>query len=166
MSIMDYINEQDWDAAIAECTARIKNCTRKNKPVPYYIYMLRGYAYCFIPTEGENYKNAIEDLSKAITLVSSVNRKAKCQLKRAYAYWLSGRYDGAMADCNKAIDAIKMKKSPYISFACELLGNIYSAINDPAEAVEHYKEALFLNPCSPSLLDNYRKARERLNRSR
>jgi uncharacterized membrane protein len=53
-----------------------------------------------------------------------------------------------------------------ITFAHELQGNIYSAIDEPSEAIEQYKKALSINPGSPSLLDKYREACERLNKRR
>jgi tetratricopeptide (TPR) repeat protein len=267
MGIKDYLDKQDWDAVMAECTTEINNSAKNNTTFPYsvYAYMHRGYAHCFVPQKDENYKDAIEDLSKAVTLAPD---DTECLFKRAYAYWLSGRYDCAIADCKKVIASIspdivfkicalinmvkeaaiiaqgivaskdpakyqeievkanklkteadqlvkdadalktavqeiadkaqeavgaaneavknnddkkaqeatdKLKEAAdkarnivpsYIASAHELLGNIYFALDDPLKAVEQYKKALQLNPCSPSLLDNSRKARERLNSSR
>jgi tetratricopeptide (TPR) repeat protein len=185
MEIIDYLNKQDWDTAIAEC-AKIIDKYEKNGAQSSEVYMHRGYARCFVPSKDENYQEAIEDLSKAVTLASADNL-IECYVKRAYAYWISGRYDSAIADCKEAIKlvspppsniaakesneaaAIAKNITPYTAFAHELLGNIYSALDNPLEALEQYKKALSVTPGSfgsPGLLDNYRKARERLNRSR
>jgi tetratricopeptide (TPR) repeat protein len=187
MKLMDYLNKQDWDAAIAECTREIDGSTKTGNSPSYDVYMNRGYARCFVPPKDGNYEKAIEDLSKAVTLAPD-KQKIECLVKRAYAYWISGRYDCAVADCKEAVKnkddgkaqeaADKLKetadKAPkgtgnivqYKKFAHELLGNIYAALDNPLEALEHYKKALSETPGSPSLLDNYRKVSERLNRSR
>jgi tetratricopeptide (TPR) repeat protein len=269
MKIVERLNKQDWDGAIAECTAIIDKYAKNGSPSPYgaYAYMNRGYARCFVPSQNDNYQEAIADLSMAITLVpDDVSLKIECLAKRAYAYWIGGRYDSAMADCKEAIELVdpsfvgfigkvkalagkawetaimaqsiagstdpaaykkleteaeelkakaakivkdtnalkqviqgivdsankvvgaaknqaedktkeaaeKLKEAakkieaiaPYIVFVCELLGNIYSALDYPCEAVEQYKIALSDNQFSPGLLDKYREAREKLNRRR
>jgi tetratricopeptide (TPR) repeat protein len=274
MKIVERLNKQDWDGAIAKCTGTIDRSTKKGKLPSYDIYMNRGYARCFVPSQNDNYQEAVDDLSMAITLVpDDVSRKIECLAKRAYAYWLGGRYDSAIADCKEAMALVdpsfvgfigkvkaladkawetaamaqdiagstdpaaykkleteagkleteaeelkaeaaktikdtnvldqaiqdiadsankvvgsaknqaedktkeaaeKLKEAvakagvivPYLPFVRELLGNIYSALDYPCEAVEQYKIALSDNQFSPGLLDKYREACEKLNRRR
>jgi tetratricopeptide (TPR) repeat protein len=171
MGIAGYLNEQDWDGVIAECNKIIDKYAKNSNPSPYEAYMNRGYACCFIPSKDNNYQEAINDLSMAITLASDDKQRFECHVKRAYAYWISGRHDSAIADCQNAIQAIRHKtpNSAYRAFAYELLGNIYSALDNPLEALEQYKNALSVTPgCfgNPSLLDKYRETREQLNRKR
>jgi tetratricopeptide (TPR) repeat protein len=320
MGIADYLNKQDWDGVIAECTKIIDNHTKTttgtNAPVAtttqpsYEAYRNRGYARCFVPSKENNYQEAINDLIMAITLASDDKQRFECYVKRAYAYWIGGNYDSAIADCKEVIEfpkpfstdiivkifaiagkgletaiiarsitssndpadynklvneaedfekkagdiekeakevatkikntAIKLndiaqkietaadevKKAattfkqaseeaqkatdentqdadkakqiinslkdasdkfknateelknaackvcnivPYLPFAYELLGNIYSTLDYPCEALEQYRNALSVTPGSfgnPSLLDKYRETREKLNRRR
>jgi tetratricopeptide (TPR) repeat protein len=156
---------------IVECTVEIDKPAKTGAQPSYDVYMHRGHARCFVPSKDGNYEKAIEDLSMAVTLVPDDKKKVECLFKRAYAYWISGRYDCAIADCKEIIKAKKVIcKAIYIKkFAHELLGNIYSALDNPLEALEQYKEALSKTPGSldsPSLLDKYREACEKLNRRR
>jgi tetratricopeptide (TPR) repeat protein len=175
MAIVDYLNKQDWDGAIAECTGIIDRYAKNGNPSLYdaYAYMNRGYAHCFVPSQNDNYQEAVDDLSMAITLVpDDVSHKIECLAKRAYAYWLGGRYDSAIADCKEAAEKIEEAVAkagvivPYLPFVRELLGNIYSALDYPCKAVKQYKIALSNNQFSPGLLDKDREAREKLNRRR
>jgi hypothetical protein len=100
MKIVDFLNKQDWDGAIAECTAIIDkyaectdaidkaaectdaidkakgNTAGTNTPTQplYEIFMNRGYARCFVPSQNDNYQEAVDDLSMAITLVPNGER--------------------------------------------------------------------------------------------
>jgi tetratricopeptide (TPR) repeat protein len=160
-AINKYIDSQDWDTAIADCTIAIRG-----NPKNHGAYMNRGYARCFVPAKDENYEKAIEDFSVAIALASlqslSDQELAEYYVKRAYAYWLNGNYDRAAADCKQDIIE-KAGEEKVKVFAHELLGNIFSATNNPAAAVEEYKKVLDCKVFSASLLDKYRETVKRLN---
>jgi tetratricopeptide (TPR) repeat protein len=114
-----------------------------------------------IKNKDGDYKEAIEDCSKAIVFCTLV--LADYYLKRAYAFWLNSQYDRAIDDCKKALD--NKPNTQERSFAHELLGNIYSHLGDDREAIEQYGLAMDLTgqPCSPGLLDKYREARRKVS---
>jgi tetratricopeptide (TPR) repeat protein len=203
MTAEEYIKEQDWDSAIAACTLEIDRVTKENKgnktksgnnkdqksTFPWTLveaYMARGYAYCFASSIDKQYEKAVEDFSSAIALidegVSPVKGEAmpfrlECYAKRAYACWLKGDYEPAIADCERVkkaagiqngdVSKVPANYSGPAAFACELLGAIYANTGNPVEALRHYKDAIKLQaeaqkPCGFHLLENYRLACKKL----
>jgi tetratricopeptide (TPR) repeat protein len=93
--------------------------------------------------------------------------EAECLCRRAYAYWLASRFDEAIADCGNVLDPNDHDDSPpeWQTFAHELLGAIYEQLGETRQAVHEYQAAITLNRNSFSLLEHWRLAREKLNRS-
>jgi tetratricopeptide (TPR) repeat protein len=161
----------DWDTTIAAYTMDIKEAEKTtDKEKLGKAYMNRGYARCFALAKGENYERAIEDFSIAIALIAKDRLKAECYVKRAYAYWLNRDFEQAKEDCEQ--DVIRKTGDKNVkTFAHELLGTICLEYENPEKAiatrrykkaVEHYGEALLINPLSFSLLEYYREANKRL----
>jgi tetratricopeptide (TPR) repeat protein len=149
---------EDVDGEIAKHPKEIER-----KPENATAYLDRGYARCFNKQKDGGYTATIEDLSTAISLNDT---NTECYAKRAYAYWLNGQYDRAIADCKKVPEPTESESDAQkgtAAFAKELLGNIYSNQRNYIEALEQYKAALQYNPYSPGLIDKYREACSKLN---
>ena len=201
-----YLNNQDWDSAIAASTVIIG--LRPATADLFQAYLARGYARCFVSAKDDEYAKAVEDLSMAIAILprakaeaeaevenktaeaaenkmkipDAVDAKGKmkklksiepeCYAKRAYSYWLSSKYERAIADCEKVKELAGPTKSNTIpadieAFAYELLSQIYTNTGYPIEAAKYSKEALQLQPasvtlCGFTLLEQYRLACKRL----
>jgi Tfp pilus assembly protein PilF len=78
-------------------------------------------------------------------------------MKRAYAYYLSGNYERALADCEVILTSDKDS-----TFVHELRGIIYSNLGKTLEAAEEYTQALNIENPSPLLMDKYREACKKL----
>jgi len=165
MDAKDYVKQLDWNSAIAEATLDLdihksgqpKKTTQLTEEEDY---LYRGIARCFVTNKDGNYKEAIGDLSMAITL--NVNN-VDAYHHRAYAFYLDGNYEKAKVDCDKVIAL--QKSSAYTD---ELLGKIYNAMGKYAESAEWFGKAVKYwhsqgTLPSPSLLDSYREACKRMN---
>jgi tetratricopeptide (TPR) repeat protein len=163
MNINNYIENRDWDAAIAKYAIEIEDAKKTaDKEKIAKAYMNSGYVRCFAPSKDENYDKAIEDFSIAIALTTDDKLKAECYVKRAYAYWLNSSMTKATGDCEQGV-IDKHGEENVKTAAHELLGNIYSAKGESKEAFENYKKALKDNPVNFSLMDKYREAVKWLN---
>jgi tetratricopeptide (TPR) repeat protein len=157
MSAKDYVEKLDWASAIA--------AEKNNDDAEFYLY--RGIAHCYIHGKEGKHKEAIEDLSRAITL-----KKDEAYYYRAYAYYLDGDYERAIADCEKIkvkiiTNTITYEPCPYRD---ELWGKIYSVMGKYEEAIKKFNEVL--KDCfsqtpqipNPGLLDSYSEACKKMNR--
>jgi len=162
MTSKDYVQRLDWSSAIAAATLELDpNSSQVVKKEESYLY--RGIAYCFISSKEGKHKEAIDDLSKAIIYYKNIlgpNIK-EAYYYRAYAYYLDGDYERAIADCWQINDSLPRD---------ELLGKIYLAMNNYHEAVRRFSRAIRKNkrgqnpPIStPSLLHSYQEACKRMN---
>ena len=164
MTVQEFIKQLDWDSAIAECTRIIDG--KPVKPVkpfaaPHTVadiasaYLYRGIARCFKLDKDGKHTDAIADLSSAINLGTD-EQKARCY--RAFAYYLDGNYERAIADC-------KLCNEPAID---ELRGEIYMSMSKYQEAAEYFSQSLKRHyeqdhlP-SPLLLGKYIDACKRMN---
>ena len=203
MTSKDYVQRLDWSSAIAAATLELDPNTKvtnilgqvnqtgtaqqsrkNNNDVESYLY--RGIARCFIPDKEGKHKEAIDDLSKAIVHYAdnqSVNNQGaninKMYYYRAYAYYLDGDYERAIADCinidpNNPNNPNNLKNLEYLKYPCsyrdELLGKIYFAMDKYDEAVNKFAAVIascFTQnppiPFPPCLLDSYREACKRMN---
>jgi tetratricopeptide (TPR) repeat protein len=168
--INDFLKAQDWDSAIAASTKLIDE--KKNIYELFQAYLARGYARCFVSAKDEEYAKAAADLSMAIALLkdsgSNAQTQAECYAKRAYSYWLSSKYERAIADCEKVKELAGVQSNNIPAdikiFVYELLSQIYANTGYPIEAAEYSKEALKalqLQPapatlCGFNLLEQYR----------
>jgi tetratricopeptide (TPR) repeat protein len=168
--MISHIRALDWDTAIARATRIIDaNKPKDGKDVPEdekkvklaEAYLYRGIARCFMPgtdSKDGKHNDAVSDLSAALALGAA--DKAKARYYRAFAYYLDGDYERALADC-------ELCKKPETN---ELSGAIYRAMGKYEEAVQAFDEALKLyynGPSSPppSLLSEYLEARKKMNRA-
>jgi len=156
MSSKDFVENLDWQSAIAAATLELTNQTTP-PPNPAELYLYRGIAHCFITDKEGKHKEAIEDLNTAI--VMGVAEKNKAYYYRAYAFYLDGDYEQAIEDC------WHIKKS---SRGDELLGKIYLTMSNYHEAVKKFRHAMrWYNQKTeippPGLLDDYREACKRMN---
>ena len=155
----DYAEALDGDSAIAAATREIDHAKAANAAPPAEAYLYRGIARCFKEAKDDNYKDAIADLSTAISLTTDKNILAQARFYRAYAYYLNADYASALTDCSACTE--KPAKQ-------ELLGKIYLALNNYEKAVRHFDKALRAyvkqdTPPPPSLPDTRREARKRMN---
>jgi tetratricopeptide (TPR) repeat protein len=131
MTSKDYVEKNlDWDSAIAEATLELEGKSISPLQNPNESYLYRGIARCFISDKDGAYKEAIEDLSQAIAL--GLN---EAYYYRAYAYFLAGNYERAIADCDKIIN---------VSLKHEFLAKIFMSRNKYSEVIEKFKEATSL----------------------
>jgi len=173
MTAKECVERLDWSSAIAAATMEldaISNQTgttqqggnkKQNNDAESYLY--RGIARCFISEKEGKHKEAIEDLSKAIICGADNDTS---YYYRAYAYYLDGDYERAIADC-KNINTSTSNTYPYKD---ELFGKIYFAMGKYEEAAKNFVAVLeyclkqtppLSNPC---LLDSYREACKKMNR--
>ncbi|MHC6203180.1 hypothetical protein ACYULU_08290 [Breznakiellaceae bacterium SP9] len=128
--------------------------------------MARCYKEDSKDSKDGKYKEAIEDLSHAIYLSSSIRHIGKAYYYRAYAYYLANNYERALSDCNA--------RDPFGNFFIkqpergELLGKIYSAMSSYSEAVINFKEALkwYIGnyvKSPPELIQLYQEACKRMS---
>lgn len=61
--------------------------------------------------------------------------------KRATAYFLLGRYERSLADCDETV-----KRNPYHFGALSGYGMIYLQLKQPARALEYFERALAIDP--------------------
>jgi tetratricopeptide (TPR) repeat protein len=158
MKAKKFVEKLDWSSAIAAATLVIENKNKKKKKKGS-AYLYRGIAYCFISSKEGKHKEAIDDLSRAITLKKN-NDKAYCY--RAYAYYQDGDYERAIADCRQINNSLPKN---------ELLGNIYFLMNNYHKAVKKFGKKIKKNKkgksppiFTPVLLDSYREACKKMNR--
>jgi len=187
MTSEDCVKKLDWQSAIVAATLELefsKTLVNNNQPPQINqaeSYLYRGIARCFIADKEGKHKEAIEDLSNAIgfgdidpdddaDFNDDVNNgiddddgsdddKTNSYYYRAYAFYLDGDYEKAIADCRH------IKKKPRRN---ELLGKIYFAMSKYVEAVKYFRRLIYwynnnskLPP--PGLLDSYREACKRMN---
>ena len=170
MTSKEYVEELDWQSAIAAATLILgppktqSQATTVTPAAPANLaesYLYRGIARCFIADKEGKHKEAVEDLSKAIVLGVAVMDEA--YYYRAYAFYLDGDYEKAIADCKK------INNGNPCSYGDELLGKIYFAMGKYEKAVDKLGTAIIWwykqNPPIPSsgLLDSYREACKRMN---
>ncbi len=162
----DYAKVLDWQSVIAAATLENKLSGK----VESYLY--RGIARCFTLDKDGKHKEAIEDLSKAIYYLSNpvsqdntapVEDIDKAYYYRAYAFYLDGDYQKAIADCQHITQG-----NPCCICNHELLGKIYHALNDYQKAVTHFECVIrqYMQQTmlpTPSLLDSYREDCRRMN---
>ena len=159
----DYVQNLDWQSAIAVATLELDALKTQGQTTPTASvnpaesYLYRGIARCFIAGKEGKHKEAVEDLSKAIVLGVAVMNEA--YYYRAYAFYLDGEYEKAIADC-KNINSSPQKD--------ELFGKIYFTMSNYHETVKRHSRAIkcynqkaILPP--PGLLDSYREACKRMN---
>jgi tetratricopeptide (TPR) repeat protein len=162
---------EDFDLTIAACTMEIEKTKKAEETdgadgaAPY---LKRGIARCFNPSEKDDrYSSAIEDLSVALAFGKDEDKK-KALYYRAYAYYLSNKYESAITDCDRIIDEAEKNSCAtrhLIVFTRELLGLIYASMGLHLEASKKYKKALPSRQtkeivlASPLLMDAYRNAR-------
>jgi len=178
MTSKEYVKILDWQSAIAAAeleldknktnaaasypyrrTAKIKNTKIKNQ-INAESYLRRGIARCFIPDKEGKHKEAVEDLSKAIAINSNIQgaNNNEAYYYRAYAFYLDGDYEKAIAECEK------IEKNNPCSYRDELFGKIYFAMSKYGEAVDKFRRAInFQSTPSPGLLESYREACKRMN---
>jgi len=166
MTSKDYVEILDWSSAIATATLELDTkSSKKVKKEDAYLY--RGIARCFIDDKEGKHKEAIEDLSKAINLYTNITgaNNDEAYYYRAYAFYLDGDYERAIADCNcKYI--ITKNLYPYRD---ELLGKIYYAMGKYEKAVNKFDVVLkyCLTQTPPiyncGLLHSYQEACKRVN---
>ena len=132
-----------------------------------------------IATDLEAKGGAQSEGTKDVTLFAIHAVAARCV--RAYAYYLNGNYEQAIAEC-KRIDCERKEKktekadtvlSQAERFALELLALVYGKLDNPLKANEFCRslfgksftspESEFF-PASPLLMDAYRESVRRLNR--
>jgi tetratricopeptide (TPR) repeat protein len=159
MTAKECVERLDWSSAIAAATLELDGkSSQVVKNEESYLY--RGIAHCFIPDKEGKHKEALDDLSRAITLKSNNDT---AYYYRAYAYYLDGDYERAIADCNCI-----STNNPY-PYKDELLGKIYYSMGKYEEAVNKFD--VVLKYCfsqtppisNPGLLDSYREACKRMN---
>jgi len=150
MTSKEYVNKLDWQSAIAAAELELK----ENK-IKAESYLHSGIARCFNPDKEGKHKEAINDLSKAIAANPNQN---EAYYYRAYAFYLDGDYEKAIADCWHI--NISQQRD-------ELLGKIYTAMGNYHEAVKKFRRAIKYNQNqsipSPGLLDSYRDACKKMN---
>jgi len=182
MTAKEYVKLLDWSSAIAAATLELDpnssqtnqqgqtnqgtcpQCGKKqtiNNDEESYLY--RGIAHCFIANKEGKHKEAIEDISKAIVLLSNKQGTNidEAYYYRAYAYYLDGDYISAIKDCECISNNNACSKD-------ELLGKIYSAMGKYEKAVNKF--AIVIKsyyssqqiPC-PALLESYHEACKRMN---
>jgi len=159
MTAEECVKKLDWSSAIAAATLELDlKSGQVDKDAESYLS--RGIARCFVPDKEGKHKEAIDDLSRAITLKKN---NGEAYYYRAYAYYLDGDYERAIADYN----CISIN-NPY-PYRDELLGKIYSAMGKYKEAVDSFatviKFCLTQTPpiSTPGLLDSYREACKKMN---
>jgi tetratricopeptide (TPR) repeat protein len=168
MTSKEYVDILDWQSAIAaaeleleslkltlQTAGQAQNAIQQALINMAESYLRRGIARCFIPDKEGKHKEAVEDLSKAIVL--GVTAIDEAYYYRAYAFYLDGDYEKAIAECENT------NKSPQKE---ELLGKIYSAMGKYEKAVDKFKTALSHYSNSvypPDLLESYREACKRMN---
>jgi tetratricopeptide (TPR) repeat protein len=96
-----YLNTLDFDSAITAATSVIDGRIYPWQPEiteqeVAMSYLYRGIAYCFKPNKEGKHTEAISDLSHAISLGTP---PATAYYYRAFAYYLDGNYERAIADC-------------------------------------------------------------------
>jgi tetratricopeptide (TPR) repeat protein len=167
--MIHHIQALDWDTAIARATRIIDaNKPKDGKDVPEdekkvklaEAYLYRGIARCFMPgadSKDGKHSEAVSDLSNALVLGAD---ELKARYYRAFASYLDGDYERALADCERCEEPEKG----------ELSGMIYRAMGAYAKAAEAFGTALksyFENETNPppSLLGEYIEARKKMNRA-
>ena len=160
MTAKQYVERLDWASAIAAATLELDTKSGQNEES----YLYRGIARCFFPDEEGKHKEAIDDLSKTIFHYTNQGaNNGEAYYYRAYAFYLDGDYERAIADC-KCIST--NNTYPY---GDELFGKIYYAMGKYKEAVDSF--VIVMNFCltqnppilNPGLLDSYREACKRMN---
>jgi len=163
MGTKEFVQRLDWSSAI---TAAKLDIEKNKEDADAYLY--RGIAGCFIPDKEGKHKEAIDDFSKAIVHYSNNHQGAnnyEAYYYRAYAYYLDGDYEKAIADCNY----ISTNKNTY-PYKEELLGKIYYSMGKYKETVDNFNEVIkfcltqTLPISTPCLLDSYNEACKKMNR--
>lgn len=163
-----YLEDCDWDSAAFLDEA--------DKPPPKVVWQ-QALALCFRDSKDHRdrkFDDAVEAAAKAVATVGGGEIKARCV--RAYAYYLNGNYEQAIAESKRIINSdgqskeAQPKEADAKMFAHELLVAIYDTLDDPSKMNEGCKDifkerfapAGFLP--SPLLMDAYRESVKRLNR--
>jgi tetratricopeptide (TPR) repeat protein len=166
----EHLKNGEWDDAIANFSLAIDlaviDQNDQNKAERAEAYLGRAKARCFQNSKEHDegyYGDAIDDASTAIAYYESIKTKtdkAKAKLIRAYAYYLSGDYKSAAADCDKITET-----DPITALVQELLGNIHYKKKAYSEAKKCYAAAIAdLLGADPlkipglNLLEKYREA--------
>ena len=129
----------------------------------YLAYNYRGSAYDSLG----NYKQAIEDLNRAIEIKP---RLAEAYNNRGIAYNGLGNYKQAIEDLNRAIEI-----KPGYAIAYNNRGNAYKSLGNYKQAIENFDRVIEINPGlaeaynnrgnSYDSLGNYKQAIEDLNKA-
>jgi lipoprotein NlpI len=125
----DYVERQDYDKAIDECTKQIKNDWDNA-----VAYNNRGVAY---KAKGR-FDQAIYDYNKAIELSSGY---ANAYNNRGAAYYSKGNFNQAISDYSKAIEL-----NPEYANAYNNRGVAYYSKGNFNQAISDYNKTIELNP--------------------
>jgi len=163
-----YLEDCDWDSAAILDEA--------DKPTPKVLWQ-RALALCFRDSKDHRdgkFDDAVEAATKAVAIVGDSKIEARCV--RAYAYYLNGNYEQALAECKRISAGSKRTFPRQECFVVELCGLVYDKLEDTMKAQETYSTALgqCFNPLttpsganplpSPLLMNAYRESVKRLNR--
>jgi tetratricopeptide (TPR) repeat protein len=104
--------------------------------------------------QGERYGEATKLFSQVI---KSKPDFAEGWNKRATVRYLAGQYAESIADCGEVL-----KRNPHHFGALSGLGEIYLALERPAQALEWYRRALEINPNLPGVASRIRQLEDLL----
>jgi len=94
-----------------------------------------------VGVEQLNEQRLTESVDTFSTIIDKKPEFAEGWNKRATAYFLLGRYDRSLADCDETV-----KRNPYHFGALSGYGLIYLQLNQPARALEYFERALTIDP--------------------
>jgi tetratricopeptide (TPR) repeat protein len=155
-TMIHHIQARDWDAAIAGATRIIDankpkdgvdEPEREKKEKLATAYYYRGIAHCFMPgkdSKDGKHNDAVSDLSAALALIGEDEAKrkedeAKARYYRAFAYYLDGDYERALAGCEQCGE-LEPVKEPEISQLCEMIYRIIGKHTDKEPEPDTVKE--------------------------
>ena len=169
----DHLKNCDWDSA-----ATLDGKTKK-------VVWQQALALCFRDSKDHRegkLDDAVDAATKAVASTDGANEKITARCVRAYAYYLNGNYEQAIAECKRISDfEQKEKKMDEIDtaftqagrFVLELLALVYGKLDEPLKANEFCRR-LFAGqftpsesecfPVSPLVMDMYRESLKRMNR--
>ena len=151
-----YLNNSDYDNAIADFTQAIK----LNPDYSAEVYFDRGEAYYkrgSAYADKGDYNRAIADYTQAIWLNPN---DAETYSRRGSAYVIKGDYDNVITDSTQAI-----RLNPNDAYAYHWRGFAYDNKGDYDRAIADYETALQLDPKNNLFklrLENARRVREQL----
>ena len=134
-----YLNQNLTQEALSDINKALDLTKSNDKNSQESLYSIRGQIY----NQTRNYKNAIDDLSKAI----SINSKNISNFwSRALSYNALGDLNNALKDFFKCEELINKEDKINLSKLYKLIANIYENQKDFNNAIKYYSQSIKNNP--------------------